>query len=92
MPAPTADDVTWCSPLGLMPVYDAFSPAEGATRRHLCPDCGASVEAHCHGDQGYVPAHPVRDPWRFDLLRKETIVNDALHAYLDVSVHGFGFF
>lgn len=56
----TADEVTWCSPLGLSPVYDAFSLAEGATRRHLCHDCGASVEAHAEGAWAYVPAHPIR--------------------------------
>lgn len=56
----TAADVDWHSPLGLLPVYEAFSVAEGSTRRHICPECGASVEAHCEGWQGYIPAHPVR--------------------------------
>lgn len=57
---PTVFDREWHSPLGLLPVYESFSVAEGATRRHICPECGASVEAHCEGDAGYIPAHPVR--------------------------------
>lgn len=55
-----SDEVDWCSPLSMEPIYDSFSLAEGETRRHLCPDCGASVEAHSALYFSYIPAHPVR--------------------------------